>query len=344
MVGDSRTDIDTAKAAGIPVVAVDFGYTDRHVREFEPSVVISHYDELTRRAGRKADRGGDPGRLKMILIGQYNSPFVRRVGIALTLYGMAFEHRPWSVFGDTEKIRPYNPLVARADLGAGRRRGADREPQHPRLSRQPRRRRAALFPATEPARHQALRIAALATGIGEKAVSLFYEKRLHREISDVWVDRCRSQVLATLAVLEADRAAQGERLLVRRPHRPCRYRGRRRAALHRRSASGAGLDGGLPRARRPCRAARGAAGVPGDLASPSSRLRETLSSPDAAPARCRSCAPTVRSATLPTSSPQSSGRANKPPSRTSENVQRTTPSRSSRNWPTSWPTPVAIIC
>ena len=36
MVGDSQTDIDTAKAAGIPVVAVDFGYTDRHVREFEP--------------------------------------------------------------------------------------------------------------------------------------------------------------------------------------------------------------------------------------------------------------------------------------------------------------------
>ena len=47
MVGDSLTDIDTAKAAGIPVVAVDFGYTDRHVSEFEPSKVISHYDELT---------------------------------------------------------------------------------------------------------------------------------------------------------------------------------------------------------------------------------------------------------------------------------------------------------
>lgn len=47
MVGDSRTDIDTAKAAGIPVVAVDFGYTDRHVREFDPSKVISHFDELT---------------------------------------------------------------------------------------------------------------------------------------------------------------------------------------------------------------------------------------------------------------------------------------------------------
>lgn len=47
MIGDSVTDIDTAKAAGIPVVAVDFGYTDRHVREFEPSKVISHFDELT---------------------------------------------------------------------------------------------------------------------------------------------------------------------------------------------------------------------------------------------------------------------------------------------------------
>jgi phosphoglycolate phosphatase len=47
MIGDSRTDIDTAKAAGIPVVAVDFGYTDRHVREFEPSAIISHYDSLT---------------------------------------------------------------------------------------------------------------------------------------------------------------------------------------------------------------------------------------------------------------------------------------------------------
>lgn len=47
MVGDSQTDIDTAKAAGIPVVAVDFGYTERHVREFEPTLVISHFDTLT---------------------------------------------------------------------------------------------------------------------------------------------------------------------------------------------------------------------------------------------------------------------------------------------------------
>ena len=47
MVGDSRTDIDTAKAAGIPVVAVDFGYTDLPVQHYAPSRVISHFDEFT---------------------------------------------------------------------------------------------------------------------------------------------------------------------------------------------------------------------------------------------------------------------------------------------------------
>ncbi len=47
----------------------------------------------------------------MILIGQFDSPFVRRVAIAMRLYGLSFEHRPWSVFGDAEKIAHYNPLM-----------------------------------------------------------------------------------------------------------------------------------------------------------------------------------------------------------------------------------------
>jgi phosphoglycolate phosphatase len=46
MVGDSRTDIATAQAAHVPVVAVDFGYTDVPVRELSPDRVISHFDEL----------------------------------------------------------------------------------------------------------------------------------------------------------------------------------------------------------------------------------------------------------------------------------------------------------
>lgn len=46
MVGDSRTDIDTARNLGIPVVAVDFGYTDTPVRELGPDRAISHFDAL----------------------------------------------------------------------------------------------------------------------------------------------------------------------------------------------------------------------------------------------------------------------------------------------------------
>ena len=46
MVGDSRTDIDTARAAGVLVIAVDFGYTDVPVAQLHPDLVISHFDEL----------------------------------------------------------------------------------------------------------------------------------------------------------------------------------------------------------------------------------------------------------------------------------------------------------
>ena len=46
MVGDSVTDIKTARAAAVPVIAVDFGYTDVPVSELGPDRVISHFDEL----------------------------------------------------------------------------------------------------------------------------------------------------------------------------------------------------------------------------------------------------------------------------------------------------------
>ena len=46
MVGDSRTDIVTAQNAGIPVLAVPFGYTDVPVRELGPDLVIDHFDDL----------------------------------------------------------------------------------------------------------------------------------------------------------------------------------------------------------------------------------------------------------------------------------------------------------
>ena len=46
MVGDSATDIRTARAAGIPVVAVDFGYSAPPVAKFQPDRLIGHFDAL----------------------------------------------------------------------------------------------------------------------------------------------------------------------------------------------------------------------------------------------------------------------------------------------------------
>ena len=46
MVGDSGPDIEGAKNAGIPSIAVDFGYTPIPVSHFKPDKVISHFDDL----------------------------------------------------------------------------------------------------------------------------------------------------------------------------------------------------------------------------------------------------------------------------------------------------------
>jgi phosphoglycolate phosphatase len=46
MIGDSITDIRTARAAGVPVIAVDFGYSEQPVSELGPDRVISRYDQL----------------------------------------------------------------------------------------------------------------------------------------------------------------------------------------------------------------------------------------------------------------------------------------------------------
>lgn len=145
----------------------------------------------------------------MILIGQYDSPFVRRVGIALRLYGLPFHHYPWSTFGDFDKIQPYNPLVrvptlvldggevlvetlAILDYLDGLMPAGER-----------------LLPLREPARHQVLKVMALAGGLADKAVSMFYEMRLHEEVSQAWVRRCTSQIGATLVALEQDLAGRG---------------------------------------------------------------------------------------------------------------------------------------
>jgi glutathione S-transferase len=141
----------------------------------------------------------------MILIGQYDSPFVRRVAIALRLYGIAYEHRPWSTFGDAERIAPFNPLrrVPTLILDDGEvliESGAilDYLDESVGPSR-------AMIPPSGVARRRALKVCALATGLADKAVSLFYEGVLHAATSEQWITRCRTQIADVLTALESSR-------------------------------------------------------------------------------------------------------------------------------------------
>ncbi len=142
----------------------------------------------------------------MILIGQYDSPFVRRVAIALRLYGMAFGHRPWSVFADTGKVQAYSPLarvpVLVLDDGEAL---SDSAAILDTLDEMAGRERA-LIPASGAVRRHALQVCVQATGLADKAVSLVYEARVHQRETEAWVSRCRGQIARVLDALEKDRA------------------------------------------------------------------------------------------------------------------------------------------
>ena len=142
----------------------------------------------------------------MILIGQYDSSFVRRCAIAMRLYGLSFEHRPWSIFGDADKIRDYNPLTRVPTLVLEN--GdvlcdsysiidyIDSLAPHGKL----------LMPKLQPERHQVMAVMSLATGLADKVVALFYEQRLHDHPSQQYIARCRTQISQTIAALESARA------------------------------------------------------------------------------------------------------------------------------------------
>jgi len=142
----------------------------------------------------------------MFLIGQFDSPFVRRVGIALRLYGFPFEHRPWSVFGDAEQVARYNPLcrvpALVLDDGEALVDSAAILDHLDELAGPEK----ALIAERGPERRRALKICALATGLADKAVALFYERALHQETSPLWAERCTLQISGVLDALEVDRA------------------------------------------------------------------------------------------------------------------------------------------
>jgi phosphoglycolate phosphatase len=45
LVGDSETDVLTARAAGVPIIGVTFGYTPLPIETYKPDALVSHYGE-----------------------------------------------------------------------------------------------------------------------------------------------------------------------------------------------------------------------------------------------------------------------------------------------------------
>jgi glutathione S-transferase len=142
----------------------------------------------------------------MILVGQYDSPYVRRVAVTLGILGFAFEHDTRSVFGDFDSMRTVNPLGRIPSLilsdgttlidSAAILDWLDQAVGPAR----------ALLPPGGPSRQQALQRIALATGTIDKVMAAAYE-RLIRPATYRWPDwiaRCRTQAeggIATLAAL-----------------------------------------------------------------------------------------------------------------------------------------------
>src|SRR5512145_3323668 len=114
----------------------------------------------------------------MQLVGQYDSPYVRRVAISLTLLGLPFTRNTMSVFADAAEMRRINPLGRIPSLVLD-----DGEVlidsaailDHIDETVGPER---ALLPPSGAERRRALRIVALATGAIDKAGAVLYERML----------------------------------------------------------------------------------------------------------------------------------------------------------------------
>jgi glutathione S-transferase len=140
----------------------------------------------------------------MILVGQYDSPFVRRVAVSLRVLGFGYEHDTRSVFGDFDSMRQTNPLgrIPSLILDSGETLvdsaaildwldetvGPER----------------ALIPPSGEKRRRALQTIALATGTIDKIGAANYERLIRPSTLrwPEWIERCLTQCRGGLDALE----------------------------------------------------------------------------------------------------------------------------------------------
>jgi glutathione S-transferase len=140
----------------------------------------------------------------MKLIGNYMSPFVRRVAVSLNALELPFELQLLIVSKEPEQVRAYNPVVRIPALLLDD--GEVLVDSHAILDEidrtvGPER---ALIPASGSRRREVMKVTAIATASMEKAMWAIYERRFRPEekVHQPWIDRCDGQVLGGLRFLD----------------------------------------------------------------------------------------------------------------------------------------------
>jgi glutathione S-transferase len=129
----------------------------------------------------------------------------------MNLCGIAFEHAPWSVGAEFERIRKYNPLVRVPtlvlDSGEVLLESAALLDYLDELVGPQR----ALLPSAGRERRSALKLMALASGAADKGRDQIYERafRPADKRHDPWLARCRTQMHGALGELERHASERG---------------------------------------------------------------------------------------------------------------------------------------
>ncbi|HEX3913940.1 MAG TPA: glutathione S-transferase family protein [Steroidobacteraceae bacterium] len=152
----------------------------------------------------------------MILIGMFDSPFVRRVAVSMNLLGIPFEHRNWSVGREFELIRQFNPLgrvPALVDADGETLIESSAILDFLDQAAGPER---ALLPLSGELRREALHIIAIAAGAAEKGVTQVDETafRPPEKRYRPWVERCHAQMHGALGELDRLCQVRGDEWLI----------------------------------------------------------------------------------------------------------------------------------
>ena len=140
----------------------------------------------------------------MILVGQFDSPVTRRIGVTLHLYGLPFTRDTRSIFADAAEMARITPLTRiPALILKGGEVLIDSACILDHLDETVGPDRALVAPAG-PERRKVLQMTALAQGCLEKAGSIVYEQVFHPPAhqSTAWLNRCRGQLIAGLVALD----------------------------------------------------------------------------------------------------------------------------------------------